>query len=384
MFAPWLRATAFVIAAAALAACNSGSASPPSLNTGRAVSFALKQLVPLANLPPGGKFTYDIGIVDPATHHYYLADRTNASLDIVDTQSFAVTYVHDGFTGQKPSNDNSGPDGVVFVPGGNVYVGDVNTVKVITPSGTPVTTITTGTAGLRTDEGCYDRDDNLIMFANPADSPPYATWISPATNTVKTKYTFTGSSGLEACIYDPTTKNFLINNDGTAANPHGELDVISAASVVAGTPTVSAAYPEGNCNPAGLDLGPGDNLVVGCDAPAGDPQITLIMNAATGNIVATITQVGGEDEVAYDPFSNRYYTASRDMTANGTSSTGAPGATFTPVLGVISASTNTWIENLPTGAGSHSVAVDPTNGNVYVPVPPTATTGGGIDIFGFQ
>ncbi len=206
----------------------------------------------------------------------------------------------------------------------------------------------------------------------------------PRTNAIKTKYAFAGSSGLEACAYDPATKNFFINNDGTPANPNGELDVIPAASVVAGAPTVSATYPEGNCGPAGIVLGPNDNLLVGCDAPAGDPQITLIMSAANGSIVATITQVGGEDEVAYDPLSQRYYTASRDMTANGVSQTGNANAQFTPVLGVIDARTNTWIENLPTGAGAHSVAVDPTNGNVFVPVPPTATAPGGVDIFGFQ
>ena len=72
------------------------------------------------------------------------------------------------------------------------------------------------------------------------------------------------------------------------------------------------------------------------------------------------------------------------MTANGISQTGSATASFTPVLGVINAGTNTWIENLPTGAGAHSVAVDPTTGNVFVPVAPTATAPGGIDVFGFQ
>ncbi len=384
MSVAWLRIAGLVAASGVLAACNNGAGSPPPLNPGKAATFSLRQTVALANLPAGGKFTYDIGTVDPATHHYYLADRTNASLDIVDTGSFAANYVH-GFTGQKPSNSSSGPDGVNFVPGGAVYVGDVNSVKVVNPStGTITATVTTGTSGLRTDEGCYDPDDNLMMFANPADTPPYASWISTASNTVTTKLTFPTSVGLEACAYDPATKNFFINNDGTPANPNGELDVISAASVVAGTPTVSAVYPEGNCGPAGLVLGPNDNLLVGCDAPAGDPQITLIMSAATGKIVSTITQVGGEDEVAYDPLSNRYYTASRDMTANGISQTGNANASFTPVLGVIDAGSNTWIENLPTGAGSHSVAVDPTNGNVFVPISPTASAPGGILVFGFQ
>jgi hypothetical protein len=86
--------------------------------------------------------------------------------------------------------------------------------------------------------------------------------------------------------------------------------------------------------------------------------------------------------VAYDPKLNHYYTASRDWTANGTSLTGQAGATFTPVLGIIDAATNTWLGNLPTGAGAHSVAADPVTGRVFVPVPPTATSAGGVQTYG--
>jgi hypothetical protein len=363
------------------AACNGGAASAPSLPPST-LALTQQQLIALPGLVAGGKFTYDIGIVDATARRYYLADRTNAALDIIDLNTFAVRQIKAGFTGQQTSNDQSGPDGVVAVPGGAVYVGDVNVVKVIDPvAGTLTATIHTGTAGFRTDEGCYDPDDKLVMFANPADSPPYATFISTTTNAVVGTLLFPTSVGLEQCVYDPGTKKFFINNDGTPANPHGELDTITAASAVAGTPAIANAYPQGNCGPAGLALGPNSNLLVGCDAPAGSPQITLIMNTS-GAIVKTITQVGGEDEVAYDPKLNHYYTASRNWTANGTSQTGQAGAVFTPVLGVIDAATNTWIANLPTGAGAHSVAADPVTGRVFVPVPPTATSTGGVQTYG--
>jgi hypothetical protein len=360
------------------AGCNGNNSTPKPPTS----VFAQKQLIALPNLPAGGTFTYDIGTVDAAARRYYLADRKNTSLDIIDLTTFAVRQVG-GFSGQKPSNDNSGPDGVAFVPGGSVYVGDVNVLKVVDPvAGTVTATLATGTAGFRTDEGCYDPDDHLMMFANPADSPPYMTFVSTTTNTIVGKITFPTSIGLEACVYDHGTKTFFFNNDGTPANPHGELDTILATTAVAGTPVVAQAFPEGNCGPAGIDLGPSENLIIGCDAPAGDPQITLIMSATTGAIVKTITQVGGEDEVAYDPHLNRYYTASRDMTANGISVTGQAGAVFTPVLGVIDAATNTWIENLPTGANAHSVAADSATGNVFVPESPTATAAGGVALFG--
>ena len=88
------------------------------------------------------------------------------------------------------------------------------------------------------------------------------------------------------------------------------------------------------------------------------------MDATDGSIVATITQVGGSDHLWYNPGDNRYYTASRYMT-----STGLKGGTPTPVLGVIDAATDQWIANLPTGTGAHSVAADPGNNRVFVPVP---------------
>ena len=380
----WISLAGLALSCAGLAACNGGATNSPPFTTGTATTTGIKaqQLIVLPGLPAGGKFTYDIGVADATARRYYLADRTNASLDIINLDSNAVRQVP-GFTGQKPSNDASGPDGVVYVPNGSVYVGDVNTVKVVDPvAGAVTATIPTGTAGFRTDEGCYDPDDKLVMFANPADSPPYASFISTTTNTVVAKLNFPGSVGLEQCVYDPGTKKFLINNDGTPANPHGELDAILAATAVAGAPVIAQAYPEGTCGPAGLALGPNENLVVGCDTPAGTQQITLIMNAVSGAIVATIGGVGGEDEVAYDPKLNHYYVAARDMTANGISQTGQTGATFTPVLGVIDAATNMWLGNLPTGANAHSVAVDSATGRVYVPVPPTATAAGGVQVFG--
>jgi hypothetical protein len=367
----WRSLSLCALFATGLAACGTSSTTP---NVGPGPNISQQGVIALPNITPGAKFTYDIGVADAAARRYYLADRTNASLDIIDMNTFAVRQVG-GFTGQKSSND-------ISVPNGSVYVGDVNVVKVVDPvAGAVTATIPIGTAGFRTDEGCYDPDDKLIMFANPADSPPYATFISTTTNTVVAKLPFTTSVGLEQCVYDPGTKKFFINNDGTPTNAAGELDVITAASAVAGAPVISQVFPEGNCGPTGLALGPNENLAVGCDAPAGSQQMTLIMSATSGAVVTTITQVGGSDEVAYDPKLNHYLTASRNWTSTGISATGVTGAKFTPVLGVIDAATNTWVGNFATGSGAHSVAADSATGRVFVPVPPTASANGGVMVF---
>lgn len=328
---------------------------------------------------PNPAFSFDISYVDSG--RYYLADRNNASVDVVDTHTNAlVAQIKGGFTGIGKTPDTSGPDGLVGIPGtSTLYAGDVNNIKVIdTAAQQVVGTIAVSSAGERVDEGCYDPDDDIVMFASPGDTPPFTTFISNKTRTIMSKLTFATSSGLEACAYDAKTKSFLINNDGTPANPAGEVDVIPAASVVAGTPTVSSVYPLGNCSPTGLALGPNNDMLVGCDQPAGQKLASLILDRTTGSTLATVP-FGGVDQIAYDSVSNRYFLPARHETANGT----AADSGYTPLLGVIDGTSRTLIAQVPVGNGVHSVAVDGATNQVYVPFQPGGTNFpfGGILVF---
>jgi hypothetical protein len=328
-------------------------------------------------------FSFGDAAADVTARRYYLADRTNAALDIVDLDTFAVRRITGGFTGAKTNTQAEGPNGVVAVPNGSVYVSDVNGVKVVDPVAGAVTkSIVTDTAGLETGSGCYDSDDKLIMFANPYDATPYVSFVSPGTNSVVATLQFPGSSGLGACVYDTGTKEFFINNVGSATNPNGELDSIIALDAAAGIPSIAEAYSEGTCGPNGIALGPNEHLAIGCDVPSGSKQVTLVMSATSGAILTTITKVGGSSEVAYDASSNRYYTASEDWTANGTSQTGKSNPSFTPVLGIIDAASDDWLANIPTGPGAHALAVDSSNGKILVPVAPSTTAPGGIEVYG--
>jgi hypothetical protein len=80
-----------------------------------------------------------------------------------------------------------------------------------------------------------------------------------------------------------------------------------------------------------------------------------VINGTTGSILATINNVGGVDEIWYNSGDNRYYLAARDMPTG-------------PVLGVIDARTNLWLQNVTTNANSHSVAVDPNTNHAFVPL----------------
>jgi hypothetical protein len=122
------------------------------------------------------------------------------------------------------------------------------------------------------------------------------------------------------------------------------------------------------CAPNGATVGPmedgvGANLLLGC-TPANNPSVTgtLAINSDTINF-ATIGNITGSDEVWYSssPISNasdgHYYTGS---SAN-------PAQFGGPALGIIDATSNLLVSQIPQGSGSHSVAADGTRNTIYVP-----------------
>ncbi|HEX9194128.1 MAG TPA: hypothetical protein VF871_10295, partial [Burkholderiales bacterium] len=99
---------------AALAACT-GTGAPDNTET---------RCLTAVKLPDGSKplRSYDISWVNPHRAEYYLADRSNASIDIINThnQTFKRFLGKGLFVGVKlnaagtaVNNDISGPDGVV-------------------------------------------------------------------------------------------------------------------------------------------------------------------------------------------------------------------------------------------------------------------------------
>lgn len=370
-----------------LSACGGGGGSNVvNNNTGGKAN--LQSLLTVPNVGPGTNFSFDLGEVDPALHRYYFTDRNNKSVDVYDTQSGAlIAQITGGFAGVGPSSEQSGPDGVNVIPNSNfVYVGDVNSVKIIDSRiNQVVKTITVSNTGNRADEGCFDPADNLYMISSPGESPPFATFISTVSQTIVTKLTFPDSAGLEQCAYDPVTKSFLVNNDGTTANPHGEVDVIPAASVVALAPAVSKAFPLGNCDPTGLALGPGTDMAIDCrPGTPNAPLSVLIMNRTTGALLATVP-AGGGDQLWYDPSTNAYYVASNRWTPSGQAVASCNATTpCTPVLNIVDAGSRTLIGRITTGNNAHSVAVDPVTHQAFLPFSSSTSPAGCVncDLFG--
>lgn len=396
--------------AMALAACNGGGGGGGGSGTGA----ALLTTITVPNVTSGTNFSFDLGTVDSARRRYYFTDRNNASVDVFDADFNTFIKLIPGFHGCNTgptcagaNNDLSGPDGIDIIPGTTqIYVGDVNAVRIIdTQTDTVVKSIAIGgNSGFRADEGCYDPDHKIYMISSPGEDPPFDTFIDITSQKIIATLLVTdpgsgpkgpASAGLEACVYDHASQSFLVNNDGSTANPHGEVDVIPVSAVMAGTPTAPVTltiptivagsgwkiYPLGNCDPTGLTLGPGNDMAISCrQGTQGVPLTVQILDRTNGNQLANLN-AGGGDQIAYDSVTNRYYLAASRWTTSGNSSGSACTAASpcVPRLIVIDAAARSVLQKLASGNNAHSVAVDPVSHHVFMPSSSAAAPAGCSD-----
>jgi hypothetical protein len=353
--------------------------------------------------------SFDISFVNPDRAEYYLADRSNNGVDVVDTQHNVFKRRLGGFTGVvlngmgAVNNNVSGPDGVV-AHGRWVYAGDGDsTLKVFdlnSPSSTAAQTISTG-GTTRVDEMALTTDGTLLLAANNAEDPPFATLfvangdllislVSIITKVTVDPAIIPAGFGLslEQPAWDPKTARFLTSIPVIANNPagcnygqlagaitcDGGLLVLDPTTLSKPGAVLGAFDPATNtgvvalhrCGPNGATVGPHDNLLLGC-TPQNNPsdKETLVINATTKNM-ALIENITGSDEVWFNKGDFRYYTgSSRDPSG--------------PKLGVIDG-TSVLIEKIPQSSGSHSVAADSLRNLIYVPqVAPLAVVGSGGD-----
>ena len=307
---------------------------------------------------PGKPLTsFDIGFVN-ASGIYALSDRSNAGLDFFDAATGRFLGRAAGFKGYSEASgfDAAGPNGVVAVGRHEFWAGDGDsTVKVVDARTRKIiASISTG-GRKRADELTYDPRDHLVIAVNNADAPPFVSFISTRTRKVVGKLVLQrASAGAEQPVWNPASGLVYLSIpslDGLKAR--GAVAVINPR-----TRRLLKLMPVERCMPAGLALGPHDDLLVGCSddgVASGYPARSFVMSAATGKIVASLPQVGGSDEVWSDRKAERYYLAAVANTGG-------------PVLGVVDSRTNRWVANLPTGSHAHSVAADAATGKVFVPI----------------
>jgi DNA-binding beta-propeller fold protein YncE len=331
--------------------------------TAPASAEGLKQ-VGTITVPGAPLESFDIGFVDPQTNQYFLADRSNKSVDVIDAKTDKYMTRIIGFVGDGPKGNVSGPNGIVTVNNGTeVWAGDGDsTVKVIDlKTGKIIDTINTG-GKKRADEVAYDPKDDVFIVANDADEPPFVTLISTKPDhkiIAKIPYS-EASDGIEQPQYNPVDGMFYVDiPELNKEEGKGGLAVIDPK-----TAKTVKILPIENCTPHGQAIGPGSLVYIGCNAGNIKDKKTgqmVVVDIKEGKVVANIPGAGGSDEVWANNNIGQWYAA----TSNNSSG---------PSLTVIDATSNKVIQLFKTAVGAHSVAVSPTSNHVYVPT--RASNGG--------
>ena len=413
------------------AAVNAQAANSPAVR--------LIKLIPIngtAGNPSKQLNSFDISWVDQATGLYYLADRSNAAIDVIDTTG-AFTGTPDtlfgqiggaalGFAGDTGKTSTSGPNGVIASAPCIFATDSISRVVSINSNVSfvqPVSSVNTG-GQFRADELAYDPGDGLLLVINNADTPAFGTLISVNKSTcalsVGTRITFTSggtgglvnaTNGAEQPVWDPGTQRFYVSipevGGPGGGGPNGGVARITTSG------TVDAFFPINFCQPAGLTLGPNGDLLVGCNtvfdfsgkactavvpspsstgAPAtctgiANPQVAICNPAkgctpSNGSLVG-VYGVGGGDEVFFNPGDGNYYVTAGNNPIG-------------PTFGVVKSGANVLTQLVPTvpptvavttganqhGSGTgHSIAASAVNNHIYLPLPAnndysTVTDGG--------
>src|SRR5262249_58884242 len=172
---PVLLAVASLATSAAIAAPCTGPGAPTTTQT---------KCLTAVQIPGNPLRSFDISWVNPNRAEYYLADRSNAGIDVINTQTVMFKRTIPGFVGIKlnpngtVNNNISGPDGVVS-HGRWLYAGDGDsTLKVIdlnAPNKSAIKQSVPTGGTTRVDEMALTTDGKLLLAANNAEDPPFGT-----------------------------------------------------------------------------------------------------------------------------------------------------------------------------------------------------------------
>jgi hypothetical protein len=359
-------------------------------------------------LPGTQKITsFDISFVDPLLGLYLLADRTNKTVDLIDTTTNTVLVqlqATPAFAGATPSNDNAGPDGVIIVNHREVWAGDGPSVIKVIDLFSQKTTHVIPTLGVnRADELCFDPRDQLVLVANDAESPfPFVSIISTVNYGVLTRITMNGTiasggtiaspaatNGIEQCQWDRRTGKFYVNIP-EVNGPGNDTQPGAVVTISPKTMQIENVFsiPISKCaGPQGMAIGPDHQILLGCNDPNKTVPSTVIIDDRNGAVTATIKNEDGADEVWFNDGDDQYFLA-------------RSGGVSPQQLGIIDTTGSGEKigadQNVPTGlpntvttphGTAHSVAADPVFNQIYVPIPSTAgltvcSQAGGSDLQG--
>jgi hypothetical protein len=370
----------------------------------------------------GGMYGFDISFVDQSNQTYYLADRSNAAVDVVNAKTGAFLtqitasppFAGVKLTGGAVNNNISGPDGVATDDIGTcLFAGDgpSRLLSFKIPSGTQVSDVTTG-GTTRVDEMAFDPKDRLLLVVNNAETPPFATIYSVSSTCVlsapkklvfDTAHGVNATNGAEQPAWDPGTQRFYVSIPSISGTTTTPGTVGGLARINPLTATVDGLFSVPFCSPAGLSLNPtNQTFLMGCgtvfdtalapwfgaDTNSANPSQVII---DTNGVFVFVNGIGSSDEVWYNSGDNHWYTGSQTTpySPHAVASTGGALSTTdqgAALLGVIDGTTQLLDQIVPTfdvpgvtpflgpppghpSGSSHSVAANAANNHVFVPLP---------------
>jgi hypothetical protein len=362
-------------------------------------TYAVKTVIPV----PGGLTSFDIAFVDANINTFVLADRTNKSIDVVNTNTNVMTHQYTAsppFVGVVASPANaSGPNGVIIVDQREIWATDApvqstcsgTPIRCTTPSSIKVISLATGATthviyngGVRrADELCEDVKHEIVLSANDDPLDNFLTFINTETySIIGTNHKLDGSDpnfkitltpavpgttnvaadGIEQCKFNPRTGSYYLavpatvvtTASGTQPGP-GVVLKISRNAPFHIEETITIPASTGCQGPQGLAIGPRHEIQLGCGGAN-----SVIIDERSGpaaTIIAVETGEGGADEVWYNPGDNTFFIARSSAGKLGVQDAGgnesrAPQADA----------------DVTTTIGSHVVAADMLRNQIYVPV----------------
>lgn len=288
--------------------------------------------------------------IDEHSGTYYLADRSNAALLLVDVATHTWAGEITGFEGAGPNG--VGPSSLVEGRKGELWVSDGNSMLRVVDlrSGTIIASVSTAIAACgdacdRTNEIAYDPSHKIVVVSNPSPAgiDGYLTFVSANPPYPVLGHLSLGPGTLEGQVWVPKLQRFLV----PMQNPPGRGPFIAVVNPVT---MESEAEHQYTCASGGgnnnLQLGPNNNLLTQlCGSPT-------ILDVRTMEILNVISEVGTGDQDLYNPGDHRFYVFGTDR---------APGGAGLQSLGVIDAKTGTWQQNVTLVRGAYMAAYMKTN-----------------------
>ena len=242
------------------------------------------------------------------------------------------------------------------------------------PSWPPVTA--PATVHGRVDELCSNPASNVVLVASNSSGfgDSFISFINEDTGEIEDVIRLDGStftakdpdlgtpinahSGIEQCQANPRDGKFYLAIPRLNLGPNGAVLRISGTAPfkvekVFQITTPGCVQPLGG--PAGLTIGPEDQILVGCNGTSTqsviiDDRSTL---AAAPIVIQFVPTHSGVDEVWFDPGSNHYYLAQQDAAIMGVED----------ALGIPKQDPDAF-----TATNSRNPAADPDRNRVYLPV----------------